>query len=291
MDQRIKGTTKLYALFGSPVGHSGSPAMYNFSFWNDGIDSAFMAFDVREDGMEKAVDAIRTLNIAGGNFTMPVKNIASKLVDRLSPAAEMVGACNTFVNEDGVITGHITDGLGFVMNLKEHGIDVRDKRVVILGAGGAATAIQVQLALEGAKEIIIFNRNDPFFARAEETKEKILSNIKGCEVSVLPIEDQELLKEKISSADIVVNSTTVGMKPHDDKTLVDRKLFRKGLVVCDTVYNPAITRMLKEAEEEGCITVPGTGMLLCQGMANYRLFTGHEMPVEEFKKFRDENNK
>ena len=157
MERRINGHTGLLALFGTPVGHSGSPAMYNFSFQHDGLDYAYMAFDVNVEQMPAVFDSIRLFKMRGGNFTMPCKNIAAELVDKLSPAAEIIGACNVFVNDDGVITGHITDGVGFVKNLEVNGVDVKGKKTVVLGAGGAATAIQVQLALDGAKEVNIFN--------------------------------------------------------------------------------------------------------------------------------------
>ena len=110
MERRINGHTGLLALFGTPVGHSGSPAMYNFSFQHDGLDYAYMAFDVNVEQMPAVFDSIRLFKMRGGNFTMPCKNIAAELVDKLSPAAEIIGACNVFVNDDGVITGHITDG-------------------------------------------------------------------------------------------------------------------------------------------------------------------------------------
>lgn len=289
MDQRIKGTTKLLGLFGTPVGHSGSPAMYNFSFWHDNIDYAYLAFDVNVDQMAKAFEAVRVLGMKGGNFTMPCKNIAAELVDKLTPAAEIVGACNTFVNEDGVITGYITDGVGFVLNLENHGVSVKDKKIVILGAGGAATAIQVQLALDGAKEIHIFNGNDEFLKRAESTKEKIMAKVPECTVTVNILEDKAVLAEKIAAADILINGTIIGMKPYQDQTLVDKSMFHKDLVVADTVYNPEKTRMINEAEAFGCKVVGGSGMLLCQGAVNYKLFTGKEMPIEEFQKFKAEN--
>ena len=244
MEQRIKGTTGLLALIGSPVGHSGSPAMYNFSFQHDGLDYAYMAFDVTEEEMPKVFESIRLLNMRGGNFTMPCKNIAAQLVDKLSPAAEIIGACNVFVNDDGVITGHITDGVGFVKNLELNGVPVKDKKVVVLGAGGAATAIQVQLALDGAKEVAI----------------------KAC--------------------DILVNATIMGMKPHQDVTLVDKSLFRKDLVVADTVYSPEKTKMILEAEEAGCKAIGGVGMLQQQGAVNYGLFVGKEMPLAEYQEFQ-----
>ena len=168
MERRINGHTGLLALFGTPVGHSGSPAMYNFSFQYDGLDYAYMAFDVNVEQMPAVFDSIRLFKMRGGNFTMPCKNIAAELVDKLSPAAEIIGACNVFVNDDGVITGHITDGVGFVKNLEVNGVDVKGKKTVVLGAGGAATAIQVQLALDGASEVAIFNIDDEYAGRMIE---------------------------------------------------------------------------------------------------------------------------
>ena len=123
MEQRINGHTRLYALIGSPVGHSGSPAMYNYSFAKLGLDCAYLAFDIPVEKTGAAIEAFRTLNVGGFNITMPDKTETARLVDRLSPAAEMVGACNTVVvEEDGTMTGHMTDGIGFVRNLKEHGV-------------------------------------------------------------------------------------------------------------------------------------------------------------------------
>ena len=189
MERRINGHTGLLALFGTPVGHSGSPAMYNFSFQHDGLDYAYMAFDVNVEQMPAVFDSIRLFNMRGGNFTMPCKNIAAELVDKLSPAAEIIGACNVFVNDAGVITGHITDGVGFVKNLEVNGVDVKGKKTVVLGAGGAATAIQVQLALDGASEVAIFNIDDEFYSRAESTKEKLAARCPECKVTVEHLED------------------------------------------------------------------------------------------------------
>ncbi len=282
MEQKITGRTGLYCLLGSPVSHSGSPAMYNFSFSHDGIDDCYVAFKVGEEEMPDAMNAVRTLGIKGGNFTMPCKNIAAKLVDELSPAAKIVGACNTFVNKDGKITGHITDGVGFIVNLQNHGVEVKDKKIVILGAGGAATAIQVQLAIDGAKKISIFNKKDSFFDRALDTVEKIKKEVPSCEVSCHDIEESEDLKSEIEQADILINATIVGMKPMEKETLIEKSLLRKNLVVADTVYDPVKTKLLSDAEEVGAKTVGGLGMLHSQGVVNYELFTGKKMPMEEF---------
>lgn len=291
MEKRIDGHTGLLGLFGTPVGHSGSPAMYNFSFQHDGLNYAYLAFDVNVEQMPAAFEAVKTLNMRGGNFTMPCKNIAAELVDKLSPAAEIIGACNTFVNDDGVITGYITDGIGCVNNLANHGVEVKGKKIVVLGAGGAATAIQVQCALEGAAEVHIFNIRDNFFERALGTKEKLAVHCPDVVVTVDDLADKEKFEAAINGADIAINATIMGMKPNDDVSLIDKSLFRKDLVIVDAVYNPVKTKLILEAEAAGCKAIGGTGMLQQQGAANYKLFVGKEMPLEEFKKFQAEQAK
>ncbi|GAB5056695.1 shikimate dehydrogenase [Companilactobacillus alimentarius] len=285
MEKRISGTTGLFILLGSPVGHSGSPAMYNFSFQKQGLDYAYMAFDVKKEQMPQAIDALRLFKVRGSNVTMPCKSVAATLVDDLSPAAKIIGAINVIVNDNGKLTGHITDGIGFVRNLKENGVDVSGKKLVVLGAGGAATALQVQCALDGAKEISIFNRDDEFYKNAEKTKEKIGEAKPEVKVNVYPLDDQAKLKSEISQADILVNATVVGMKPLDGQSLVDKKYLRPDLVVADTVYNPLKTKLIEDAEDLGCTVAPGKGMLLWQGAAAYGLFTGKEMPTAEYQAY------
>ena len=209
MEKRINGHTRLYALIGSPVGHSGSPAMQNYSFEKLGIDAAYLAFDVNVGQTAKALEAFRTLNVGGFNVTMPCKTEVARLVDRLSPAAELIGACNTVVvEEDGTMTGHITDGTGFVRNLKEHSVEVKDQKIVVLGTGGAATAIAVQAALDGVAEIAIFNRKDEFFANGEKTVEKIKKAVPTIgKVYIEDLDNTEKLRAVIAESDILINAT------------------------------------------------------------------------------------
>lgn len=283
MERRISGHTKLFCLIGSPVGHSGSPAMYNYSFERTGIDAAYLAFDVPLEKLTEGVAALKTLNVGGFNITMPCKTAVAGYLDDLSPAARLIGACNTVtVSEDGRLTGHNTDGMGFVRNLQEHGVEVRGKKLVVLGAGGAGTALSVQAALDGAAAISIFNRKDEFFANGQLTVEKLAEAVPGCKASVTPLEDAAALAETVKQCDILVNATRVGMKPLDNETLVDPALFRPELVVADTVYNPKETRMIQEAAAAGCkAAIGGIGMLLWQGVAAFKLFTGQDMPARE----------
>lgn len=282
MEKRISGTTGLYCLIGTPVGHSGSPAMYNYSFEKLGIDSAYVAFDISEEKVASAIEAFKTLNIRGANVTMPCKNAVVNYMDELSPAARIVGAVNTIVNDGGKLTGHITDGVGFLRNLKEHGVNIKNKRITILGAGGAATAIQVQCALDGAKEINIFNIKDDFYNKAEKTIENIKKEVPECIVNLYDLEDLQKLNDKIAASDILVNATHVGMHPHEEQSPIkDTSIFRKDLIVADVVYNPRKTKLLEDAEAAGCKTVGGIGMLLWQGAEAFKLYTGLEMPTEE----------
>ena len=283
MEARISGHTKLFCLIGSPVGHSGAPAMYNYSFARTGIDAAYLAFEIPLEQVKEGVAALKTLQVGGFNITMPCKTAVAELLDELSPAAKLIGACNTVtVGEDGKLTGHNTDGMGFVRNLHENGVEVQGKKLVVLGAGGAATAICVQTALDGASEIAIFNRKDEFYANGEHTVEKLRQAVPGCKVSITPLEDSAALAEAVKSCDILVNATKVGMKPLDGETLIDPALFRSDLVVADTVYNPRETRMIQEAKAAGCkAAIGGIGMLLWQGVAAFKLFTGKDMPAQE----------
>lgn len=284
MEERISGHTGLLALFGSPVGHSGSPAMYNYSFKRLGLDYVYVAIDIKEHEVKDAISAMRLFHMRGCNVTMPDKVEAAKYMDELSPAAQIIGAVNTIVNDDGRLTGHITDGEGFVNNLKDHGVEVAGKKMVIAGGGGAATAMQVQSALDGVRELTIFNKKDDFFERTLATAEKIRAAVPGIAVNVYDIDDIDRMTEEIRSADIFANATIVGMKPMDDQSVVkDLSAFRPGLVVCDAVYNPEETRLLREAAEAGCICVGGKGMLLWQGVAAFKLYTGQDMPVDEVK--------
>ena len=284
MEKRISGHTRLLALIGSPVGHSGSPAMYNYSFEKLGLDYAYMAFDVKEDGVKAALDAMRLFNMRGMNVTMPDKVEAARYMDELSPAAQIIGAVNTIVNDEGKLIGHMTDGEGFVNNLKDHGISIVGKKMVVAGGGGAATAIQVQCALDGAREIIIFNKKDAFFERTLQTAEKIRAAVPACVVQVYDIDDEQQFKKELASADIFVNATIVGMKPMEEQSIIrDVSWLRPELVVADIVYNPEETKLLKDAKEAGCTCVGGKGMLVWQGASAFKLYTGEEMPVEGVK--------
>jgi quinate/shikimate dehydrogenase len=282
MENRISGRTRMLGIIGTPVEHSMSPVMYNYSFAKAGIDYAYFAFDIPEEKAPDAIAAIKTFNMRGANVTMPCKTAVVKFMDELSPAARITGAVNTIVNENGKLTGHMTDGVGFVRNLKEQEIDIKNKKITVIGAGGAGTAIRVQCALDGASEISVFNMKDAFFDRAQESFAKIKKEAPVCVLNIYDLADRNKLKEEIASSDILVNATRIGMHPFEGRSVVeDTSIFRKDLIVVDCIYNPSITKFLADAEAAGCRVINGLGMLLWQGAECFNLYTGLEMPTAE----------
>lgn len=279
----ITGHTRLTGLLGSPVSHSISPMMHNEAFRQLDLDYVYLAFDVGVEGMETAVNGLRSLNVRGFNVTMPGKNVMASLCDQLSPAAEIIGAVNTVVNDNGVLTGHNTDGIGYMMAVKDAGHNIIGKKMTLLGAGGAATAVLVQAALDGLSEIAVFSIRDQFWGRAEKTV-ATLNERTTCKVKLYDFEDESILRREISESTILVNGTSVGMAPNIDRSIItDKSMLRSDLIVSDVIYNPRETQLLKLAKEVGCPTFNGLYMLLYQGAEAFKIWTGQEMPVELIK--------
>ena len=283
MAERITGHTELIGLIATPIRHSSSPRMHNEAFAKLGLDYAYLAFEVGSEELEDTIKGFRAMKVRGSNVSMPNKTLVHKYLDKLSDAAEMCGAVNTIVNDDGVLTGHITDGIGYMSGLKDAGIDIIGKKMTIVGAGGAATAIQVQAALDGVKEISIFNRKDEFYERAQKTV-KDINEKTNCKATLYDLEDLDKLKEEIASSYIFTNATGMGMKPLEGQTYIpDKSFLREDLIVTDVVYAPAETALLKMAKEVGCKTLNGFPMMLFQGAAAFKLWTNQDMPIEHVK--------
>lgn len=281
MAERIDGHTILIGLMAYPIRHSMSPTMHNNAFAKLGLNYVYLAFDVDSDRLEKSVEAMRTLDMRGANISMPNKQTIIPYLDKLSPASKMCGAVNTVVNDDGVLTGYTTDGIGFVQSLRDNGIDVKGKKITLAGAGGAGTPVAIQAALDGAKEISIFNRDDEHFAQAQKNVD-IINQETDCHATLHRLEDREDFKQEISSSDIYCDATSVGMKPLEGQSLVDDpSWFKPDQVVFDTVYAPRETKLMQVAQDAGVKHVfNGLGMLLDQGAAAFKLWTGKEMPVD-----------
>lgn len=283
MNNEIDGHTILTGLLGSPVSHSISPLMHNESFRQLGLNYIYLAFDVKTDKLQTAVEGLRALNVRGFNLTMPNKNEMCKLCDRLSPAAKISGAVNTVVNDNGILTGYTTDGIGYMQSLKEAGHNVIGKKMTLLGAGGASTAILVQAALDGVKEISVFNNRSSSFIRMEKVIEE-LKTVSDCEIHLYDYSDEKILRREISESILLTNGTSVGMAPHTDASIItDCSMFHKDLIVSDVIYNPRETKLLQMARNFGCPTLNGLYMLLFQGAEAFKLWTGKEMPVEMVK--------
>ena len=279
MEQRIKGTTGLLALIGSPVGHSGSPAMYNFSFQYHNLDYAYMAFDIKEDQVPAALDAMRLFKMRGCNVTMPCKTCVGQYLDELTPAAELMGAVNTVVIKDGKSIGHNTDGAGFVENLRRHGFDPEGKVVTIVGAGGAGSAIFTQLALDGVACVNVFNLKDDFWAA---TRERVvdLSHKTGVPMVLNDLDNKEQLARAVKNSQLFINATRVGMPPLDNECTIDEEMLHDNLFVADTVYDPRETKLIKMAKAHGLETAPGIEMLLQQAALGEKIWFDIEMPTD-----------
>ena len=207
----------------------------------------------------------------------------SELCDKLSPAAEIIGAVNTVVNDNGIFTGYTTDGIGYMRAVADAGHNIIGKKMTLLGAGGAATAVLVQAALDGVSEISVFSIRDSFFERAERTV-AALNERTNCKVTLYDFEDESILRREIGDSAILTNGTSVGMAPNTDRSIItDSTMFHKDLIVSDVIYNPRETKLLKLAKEAGCATFNGLYMLLYQGAEAFKLWTGQDMPVSIIK--------
>ncbi len=291
MAERITGHTQLLGFFGSPAAHSSSPAMHNEAFAQLGLDYAYLAFDIDLSRIEDAVQALKTFRMKGANVSMPCKNAVMQYLDEIDPAARLCEAVNTIVVlPDGKLKGYSTDGEGYMTSLSDRGIDIIGKKMTLVGCGGAGKAIAVQAALDGVKEISIFNVRDSFWERCEKAVADITAET-DCVVKLFELNTEDpaamqVLKDEIADSALLANATGVGMGKLKGMTYIpDKSYLRPDLIVTDTIYSPARTKLLEMAEEVGCTTVNGLGMLFFQGAAAFKLWMGQEMPIEHMKKY------
>lgn len=261
-------------LIGDPVEKSPSPAMHNAAFKALGLNSIYIALSIPKPMLAKAVDGIRALSISGFNVTVPHKISIIDMLDKLEESAKLVGAVNTVKNVGGKLVGFNTDGEGALRALEQSAGSLKGKRVVLLGAGGAARAIAFSLAKAGA-EVSIANRT---VSRARTLSKEIEKKL-GASVKSLGLSRPELTKA-IKRSDVLINATTVGMYPKVDQTLVTADMMHRGLVVNDIVYKPLETRLLREAKLAGAKTVGGLGMLVHQGALSFEIWTGRRAPIK-----------
>ncbi len=284
----IDAQTKVCALFGHPVKHSFSPVMHNTAFKHLGLNFVYAAFDILPENLEVAMDAVRILNLAGVNLTIPHKERVINCLDSMDRAAELTGAVNTVVHRDGRLHGYNTDGSGFIRSLQEDcSLDANGKVVLLVGAGGAARAVGMQLALSGVSQLGILNRD----ARRGALLAGSIQKFTGVQTSVVPwprekhpAQEEELCRF-FKAADLVVNCTSMGMKGSPGQLPpLPYHLAVSGQAAYDLVYNPGRTRFMEKFMQAGCTAANGLGMLLHQGALAFELWTGQKAPLDIMRK-------
>lgn len=277
---RLSGKTRVIGLFGSPVAHSRSPVMQNTVFKAMGLDFAYLAFDVGLERAGEAIRAIRTLGLCGANVTMPLKRAVVPYLDALSPAAALAGAVNVIVNEHGHLTGHLTDGTGFMLSLDEAGVAYQGRAMTIIGAGGAGIAVAIQAAFQGVDSVTFFNQRDRFYD-AGKTLAAQLCDETDCVITIRDLADHQNLAHHVAETDILINATPIGMDETSTQTaLPDLSDLRPEQTVCDLIYVPRQTKLLKQAAARGCTTVSGIGMQLYQAVPAFRMWTGQDIDID-----------
>lgn len=273
---KIKGSTSVVGLIGNPVEHSFSPPMHNAAFKELGLDYAYLPFNVEPENLKTAIEGAEALNIKGFNVTIPHKINVIKYLKELDPIAELIGAVNTIDFKN--LKGYNTDGIGAIKALKEV-TTIKDKNVVIAGAGGASRAISFYLAKEEAGSLNILNRD---LVKAKNLAGDILNSRLTDNVNPDSISE---INTYLKDADILIDTTPIGMHPNTDvKPIALAENFHEDLVVNDIVYNPNETALLKEAKKANAKVVYGIKMLLYQGAESFKIWTGHDAPTDVMEK-------
>ncbi len=282
MIKEITGHTKLLCLLGSPVSHSISPQMHNKACELLGLDYCYLAFDVTPETLPAAYEGLKTMDVQGFNLTMPLKESIIPLLDGLTEAATLAHSVNTVFKDGDSYIGHTTDGVGYMRSIEEAGFSAKGKTMTLLGAGGAASSIMVQAALDGMEEIFVFKRKNATFDKAKAFCDNISAHT-SCKLTLLDLNDKELLASCIKKSQILTNATNVGMGNLEGQSLVDPELFHPDLFVSDVIYHPEETLLLQQAREYGLKTQNGLYMLLYQGAAAFETWTKQDMPTEAIK--------
>lgn len=274
---KLSGKTKVCGVIGDPIEHTLSPVMHNAAFNYLNLDYVYVAFKVKRAELEKAIDGMRCLDIYGLNVTMPHKNAIMRYLDEVDSTAKFVGAINTILNDGKKLLGFNTDGVGAIKALKNNGVDLNGKKLLLLGAGGAGKTIAFHMA-KAVKEVVILNRT------AEKAKKlagvltrKFEKRIIGNSLSL------SLVKEHLKDSDILINATSVGMHPKTNQSLVAPQWLRSDLYVMDIIYNPIETQLAKDAKLAGAKVISGIEMLISQGAVSLEIWTGCSAPIEIMK--------
>lgn len=265
----IDYNTNLYCLIGNPINKSLSPKIHNYIFKEKNINSVYLCFNIDEKNLASTLNNFKVLGVKGFNVTIPHKVKIMKYLDDIDEEARYLESVNTVKNIKGRFIGYNTDGLGFIKSLKDRNIELRNKNVLVLGAGGASSAISTKLALEGVNKIIILNRT-------LDKAKKIATNIYE-KFNDIKVEYNNLDKAyKYPYIDMLINCTSIGMYPNIDRIPVDISVFNKKIIVYDVVYKPNKTKLLDASEKRGFKIINGIDMLVNQGLLSQKIWFNYE---------------
>ena len=275
----LTSKTKIICIIGNPIEHSMSVAMHNAAIQKLGIDYIYIAFNVFPKDLPNAINGFRSLNIKGASVTIPHKISVMKYLDKIEPMAKNIGAINTIKNENGILIGRNTDGEGFLKSIKESGYNLKNKKIVLFGAGGAARACAFYLAKE-VGEITIINRSNN---RSNDLISKLEANY---EISIksINLSKSEDIRKEIEDSDMLVNTTPVGMYPNINESLIKQSWLHPNLFVVDIIYSPIQTKLLQQASSIGCKVLSGVDMLVNQGIIAFKWWTGFSPDKKLMKK-------
>jgi shikimate dehydrogenase len=274
----LSGKTRICGVIGDPIEHTLSPTIHNAAFNHLKLDFVFLAFRVRANDLENVMRGIRGLGIHGLNVTMPHKNKVIDYLDEMDPTVKFLSSANTILNREGKLSGFNTDGVGALQALRENGVDLSEKKVLLLGAGGAAKAIAFSLTPEVGELIILNRATEKATKLAEELRQ--ISNKKIVTGSL----SKDVISQNMADSDLLINATSVGMHPAADQSVVSPQSLRSALTVMDIVYNPIETKLAKDAKAAGAKVISGVEMLIHQGAASFKIFTGKSAPIAVIRK-------
>jgi len=278
MKKRAAGK-RIYGIIGYPVRHTLSPLMQNAAFRASGIKASYMPFEIRPRDLRYAFLCVKAIGISGLNITIPHKEAAAGYMDDIDGEASMIGAVNTVALTNGRLKGFNTDGAGFVAAFKDKfGVSPKGRKFFIAGAGGAARAISFALALRGARRVLITDKVRKKAARLARS----LADETSCEAAAVD-RDKKAVRELVLDSDVFINATPCGMKASDE-AVIEGEFLREGLFVCDLIYSPSVTRLLRDARKRGSRVMNGMGMLLNQGAASFEIWTGKKAPLEVMRR-------
>jgi shikimate dehydrogenase len=288
----ISGTTNIVGLIGDPVKHSLSTFMHNAAFKHLGLNYIYVPFNVKKENLSNAIAGANALNIKGLNVTIPHKIKVLNEIDKFDFMANMIGAVNTIQFKEGKTKGFNTDGIGAIRAIEEV-TDLKNKKVVIVGAGGASRAVSFQIAISGINELVILNRNVKKAKSLIYDTEKLLKADffadNSYENKVYRINSDlsfkygglDSLEKELEDSDILIDATPLGLYPNNnDEPVATADILHSNLIINDLVYNPIETSLIKEAKKADAVTIPGTKMLVYQGLESFKIWTGIDAPKD-----------